>query len=233
MAIAHVCMQCGMSLTRLRPSRDPHYHLPMVTCPSCNTVCTRSVHPLQRWHLTAIRVRGTLCALVLQILAAVALGWLMPAGAAWFGRQVIHGLPVALLAERHRFALALFGLAVPIATGVWLTAGLGHWRPATAWRTWIAVIVALLCVDTILIILADLPPATGVSWLNLVRREYELHVFPVLIERIASLIALTAMLVVATAGIPLGRGLRAAFARHRAHRWRKRRTRLRTRRAGI
>ncbi|MCZ6851559.1 MAG: hypothetical protein O7F17_07955, partial [Planctomycetota bacterium] len=73
MAIAHVCMQCGMALTRLRPSRDPHYRLPMVTCPTCGQASVRRRHPIQQRWRAFTRAQTSVCALLLQILFLVAL----------------------------------------------------------------------------------------------------------------------------------------------------------------
>ena len=47
---------------------------------------------------------------------------------------------------------------------------------------------------------------------------------------LVQLAVLAGMLVMATAGIPLGHRLRAAHARHRASRWRRRRFKWRARR---
>lgn len=223
MAIAHVCMQCGMALTRLRPSRDPHYRLPIVTCTNCGQAWVRRRHPIQQRWRAYTGVQTSVCTILLKMLL------LVPLIAATVG--IIMGVESMLqevnlrYALRHeRWSLAYMTIPLPVLVGIWLTAGLSHWRRWMAWAAWTGLIGCLLAIEPIIEpLLGRLAELCGLS---VTPASFAVD------QWLHRLGILGATMVIATAGIPLGRGLQAAFARHRAHRWRKRRRRLRARRAG-
>jgi hypothetical protein len=45
-AISHVCMGCGLDLARVRAAPDPHYGLPLVTCPRCAGLFALALAPI-------------------------------------------------------------------------------------------------------------------------------------------------------------------------------------------
>jgi hypothetical protein len=223
MAISHLCLSCGHDLARIRVRRDPHYALPMVTCPDCGTAAVRRRHPsLQAWR-TLLRVETSLFALAFQLafLAAFATGVVSACVVA--SEQYLGGY--AAVPEEFQGVAAILAFGVmPIALGAWLTAGLGHLRRLTAWLLFTVFAIALLSVD-----------AFGAP---LTQRVVEIGGFsPTLTEfrwdrLLARLIALVAIMTVATAGIPIGLVIRTAERDWRRTRWRARRRRLRARRTG-
>lgn len=224
MAIAHVCMQCGMALTRLRAGRDPHYRLPMVTCTNCGQACVRRRHPIQRRWRAFARAQTSVCALLLQILLLVALAAATVGSIKWIEQMVRRGPSIRYQLQHDGWLIAYTGILPAVLVGIWLTAGLSHWRRWWAWAAWGCLIACLLAIGPLLHSLGA--PVVEVPRFYVVPGSFGLQQW---LHRLA---ILGAIMVIATAGIPLGRGLRTAFARHRAHRWRKRRKRLRARRAG-
>ncbi len=218
MAIAHVCLHCGTTLTRVRPHRDPHYSLLLVVCPDCGQAWVRSRHPIQhRWraYLRAQRSVGTL---VLQVCLLGGLATATVASIGWLDFKMVRMSYEALL-QRTRAALVFMGVVLPLSVGVWLTAGLSHWRRWVAWVAWTTLIAFLLSIEPILqpllvkfkafCGLAVIPTPVEVDWW------------------VHKLAILGGIMLIATAGIVFGRGLRAAHGRHRRHRWRQRRVRMR------
>src|SRR5262245_7451405 len=72
MAIAQICLDCGLDLARIRIRQDPHYGLPIVHCPRCEAVSVRRVHPLAVAWKTIRRVDWSLTVLLVQIIFALA-----------------------------------------------------------------------------------------------------------------------------------------------------------------
>ncbi len=223
MAIAHVCMQCGMALTRLRPSRDPHYRLPMVTCTNCGQASVRRRHPIQQRWRAYTRVQTSVCTILLKMLLLVAL-IAATVGIITGVESMLQEVNLRYALRHERWWLASMTIPLPVLVGIWLSAGLGHWRRWRAWAAWGCLIACLLAIEPIV----DSPgrPVVEVSRVYAIPGSFDMQLW---FRRLA---ILGVTMVIATMGIPLGRGLRAAFARHRAHRWRKRRKRLRARRAG-
>ncbi len=217
-------MQCGMALTRLRPSRDPHYRLPMVTCTNCGQASVRRRHPIQQRWRAFTRTQTSVCALLLQILLLVALAAATVGSIKWIEQMVRRGPNIRYQLQHESWLIAYTGILPAVLVGIWLTAGLSHWRRGMAWAACGCLIACLLAIGPLL----DSPgiPVVEISRFYVVPGSFDM---PQWLHRLA---ILGVTMVIATAGIPLGRGLRAAYARHRAHRWRKRRTRLRARRAG-
>ena len=221
MAISHLCMSCGHDLATMRVRRDPHYALPMVFCPDCGTAAVRRPHPsLQAWR-TLLRLATSLFALAFQLafLAAFATGVV---SACVLATEQYLGGYVAVPGELQRLVAFLAFGVMPVALGAWLTAGLGHLRRLSAWLLFTALAIALLSVDSFG------GPAVerllDVGGLSLPVMEFRWD------RLLARLIVLTGIMIVATAGIPIGLMLRAAERDWRRNRWRARRRRLRARR---
>lgn len=217
-------MQCGMALTRLRPSRDPHYRLPMVTCPTCGQASVRRRHPIQQRWRAFTRAQTSVCALLLQILLLVALAAATVGSIKWIEQMVRRGPSIRYQLQHESWLIAYTGILPAVLVGIWLTAGLGHWRRWRAWAAWGCLIACLLAIEPIV----DSPgrPVVEVSRFYAIPGSFDMQLW---FHRLA---ILGVTMVIATAGIPIGRGVRAAYARNRALRWRKRRRRLRARRAG-
>jgi len=222
MAIAHVCIQCGWDLARVRPVRDPHYGLPLVICPQCHGTCVRRRHPIQQKWRAFLRLKTSLCAMFWH---AVLLMLLL-----MFNVSTVVGLAEAaqgnrfseLLDERREVPVAFaVGLAVVLLiTGTWLTAGLAHIR---RWKVWMGWTVAVGLCSSIDIVEHLLGRWLGIDWLLASNPELT----RVWLLRMGMLAIMT---VIALAGIPLGHRLQSAYRRHRRYYWRKRRARIRRRR---
>lgn len=71
-ARSHLCIACGHDLTRIHAPPDPHYQLPVVTCPACARSCVRRPYAgTARWREFGRRV-GTARAGLVRLLAIVA-----------------------------------------------------------------------------------------------------------------------------------------------------------------
>lgn len=230
MAIAHVCLGCGADLARIHVIRDPHYRLPIVTCPDCGEVCVRRVDPiLQRWR-TFQSFAVALCALLVQLVIVLLLA---PATA-----LVIDAVPdlfplrisgnVFDLLYNQSIAAMVVCVTLPVLTGVWMTTGLGHWRPWLARAVWGLLIAALLSWDMLRLAFETignrLEIVSGVG--------AEAHLQLAFYDWILRVLVLLVFLMLTFAGSPLGAVLLRIHARRRTRRWSRRRARLRRRRRG-
>lgn len=213
MAIAHLCIQCGFDLARIRAQRDPHYHLPLVVCPRCAHACVRRMHPLQRAWRTFLRMDRAI--------------WLLFWHAALMLLLIVLNVSVVVLLAQNaasptewywiqRVTLG-YSFVFQIGTGMWLTVGFAHLRARWVWPAWIAIIGVLSNMDFIV---------------------YEIHRAigstdgPDMPDDMAGLflfriVTLAGAMAVAALGIPLGHGVRRSYRIHRRQRWRKRRVRMR------
>lgn len=133
MPSGHVCIQCGEDLSRLRVKREPHYGLPVITCPSCGVVVVRREHPLRAWWKRAMRMDAMLTALLLHGVM-IAACTVVAIGQIDFLGQAIKtvGFVTALEANTADF-IATF-ILTPMLLGAYLTAGFVHWR--RRWLPW-------------------------------------------------------------------------------------------------
>lgn len=217
MTIAHVCFGCARDLASVRAVRDPHYALPMVICPGCGKASVRRTHPFHTRWIATLRIGTAVTALIFQnaiALALIASTLSVIAGTLTLGYA-------AMIGEVTRQTTINLGIsigAVSIATGAWLTAGLSQiswWR---AWLGWILLIISLVG----LIAAVSLGALAGrvpdlVSWI----------VGTSLIV-VAACVPLGIIMVLALAGVPLGKLILTAhrtFVRGR-FRWRRRRRAL-------
>lgn len=155
MPLSHTCASCGAELCRIRALPDPVYGLPIVVCPRCGTACVRRRHPVPaRWR-EAVRVFASLRWLGMQV---VLLALLVVVFAVYVHslRQDYTGFKPALSewlskrdAESSRWLVRSFWregtvwsvagwLMFATGIGVWLTAGLAHWRWWCALLAWLA-----------------------------------------------------------------------------------------------
>ena len=230
MAIAHVCLGCGADLARIHVIRDPHYRLPIVTCPGCGEACVRRVDPiLQRWR-TFQRLAAALCTLFVQVLIVLSLAPVT----ALVVDAVPDILPVRIsgnvfdLLYDQSFGVMVVGLTLPVLTGIWMTTGLGHWRPWLARAVWGLIIAALLSWDVLRLASETIGNRLGiVSGVGA-----EAHLQLAYYDWILRVLVLFVFLMLTFAGSPLGAVLLKIHARRRRRRWSRRRARLRRRMRG-
>src|SRR5262249_31403891 len=147
MALAHICLGCGLDLARQHPRKEPHYGLPLVVCPRCATACVRRRHPIVvRWRQFR-RVDWALSILVVKMLWALAT--ITATGFTMFGAlmlmarwpQIEHEFTSGW--KSHLFALGMAAawafVILPCIIGAWITAGLGHLTRRQAWIGWLAI----------------------------------------------------------------------------------------------
>jgi len=230
MAIAHVCLGCGAALARIRAIRDPHYRLPIVICPSCGEACVRRVDPiLQRWRAFQ-SLAAALCALLVQVLIVLSLA---PATA-----SVVAAVPdiISMQVTDNVFDLLynqsipamVVGVTLPVLTGVWMTIGLGHWRPWLARAIWGLLIAGLLSWDMLWLAFETIGNRLGiVSGVGA-----EAHLQLAFYDWLLRVLVLFVFLMLTFAGSPLGAVLLKIHARRRTRRWSRRRARLRRRLRG-
>ncbi len=217
MAMAHVCPACGAALTRVRPSPDPHYGLPLVLCPSCSTAAVRRRHPLQRRTRRGLQVAKALATFLAQL---VVLGALAAVTLLLIGQveDLTTGLSLAAVLRADRLVLASMG-GFCVLTGIWLTVGLSHWRWWAAWAAWAALIAGLEAI--VLLWNAPGPPLIDALGVAILPGVFEVGRYAGRLEILA------ATLVVAAAGIPPGLAVLQLHGTNRRLRWRKRRRRRR------
>ncbi len=230
MAIAHVCLSCGADLARIRVIRDPHYRLPIVICPDCGEACVRRVDPiLQRWR-AAQPVAVAMCILLLQVLIVLSL-----ATATVLVVDVVPDiLPVRIsgnvfdILYDQSLAAMVVGVTLPVLTGVWMTAGLGHWRPWLARAVWGLLIAGLLSWDVLQLAFETIGNELGiVSGIGA-----EAHLKLAFYDWLLRVVVLFVFLMLTFVGSPLGAVLLKVHARRRRRRWSRRRARLRRRTRG-
>jgi hypothetical protein len=218
MAISHLCLVCGMDLARRRAQRDPHYGLPIVTCPQCGAVAVRRTHPLQRHWRRFLRVKTSLGWFAFQLSALGGLAALVVAVCVRFDGVLLRGGFDGGAGEAWFELFASFAL-LPIALGAWLTAGLAHWRRGVAWGAFAALTAVLLSVDVLLAPALTQLARAGGSAIEPIAGETS--------RCAARLAVLAAIMTLAAAGIPAGRLTLLLHDRFRRSRWRARRRRLR------
>lgn len=214
MAAAHVCPCCGAALTRMRPQPDPHYGLPLVLCPGCGRAAVRRRDLLQQaWRqgVRANRALGVLCtqALVIVGLAAAALGWV----------TTLASLPPTWRTVQDERWLLLAAAATCLLTGIWLTAGLSHWRRWVAFVAWTMLLAILVALDGWLVSTAA--PLLAVKGVTLLPGAPDVFRLLERLEIVALMIVVTAL------GIPAGMGILRLHATNRSLRFRRRRRRFR------
>ncbi len=217
MTIAHVCFGCARDLAGVRAVRDPHYALSLVICPGCGKTYVRQTHPFHTRWIASLRIGTAITALIFQNAVAVTLIFstlAVIAGAFVLGYAAMNGE----LTPQAMINLGVSLAAVSIVTGAWLTAGLSHISRWRAWLGWMLLVVLLvgLSAAVSLAALAGRVPDL-VSW-----------IVGTSVITVAACVPLGIIMVLALAGIPLGKlilSAHRAFVRGR-FRWRRRRRAL-------
>jgi hypothetical protein len=216
MAIAHLCLECGWDLARIRAVCEPHYRIWLVRCPHCARACVRQRHPLWRGWRKFLRLKASLLAMlgqtfVLLILTAINLLALS------FSHQ-LRGWSAADAWEEYRAQIILSFVVVPIVTGTWLTAGLRHCPRWKIWIGWTLFIALLLSVEYVM---------HGIGRAFNIPHYVSNNPRVVVRELIWNLGTLALMMTIALAGLPLGWKLLQSFSGNQRHYWRKRRIKRR------
>lgn len=149
---SHVCFSCGLDLAPVRAVPDPHYALPVVVCPRCETASVRRRRdPVIQGYRAATRLTKSTSVLGLQALLTLVL--LLGYGFTIFGLEnlaqdlkvaparlpiaLIEGIDLTRWGARDRLAVLGASLVTTAAAGgAWLTAGFTHLRPRTPWIVW-------------------------------------------------------------------------------------------------
>jgi hypothetical protein len=169
-------MGCGLDLARVRAAPDPHYGLPMVTCPRCARACVRR-------HPSRIGWRGRRCtrraivglagqgAFLLASAAISTMASISMATERFTPRVVVEEFMAVLRGDEDLLmsgplltAGALVGWAMLV--GVWLSATLRHLGVVKAIVLWGALVQGIILaagVVQLALVGADTPPANGAA----------------------------------------------------------------------
>lgn len=227
MGIAHICLECGQGLARVRVQLDPHYGLPLVSCPRCHAVAVRRPSPaMKQWQ--AIKRSGlSFGALGLQAVVALALITLTILAIISLERGEFR-LGRAFPSREYYFGLAMLLGVLPLFTGAWLTFAFRHVKLRFALFGWASVIVTGLLVIGLGVGMFD--DVTGQQYEQIGFGAFGAGAWLGLTQYVLPWSGIFALLLMFTfAGIPPGRlGVKLfAFARCRQRRWMLKRRRLR------
>ncbi len=236
MSIAHVCSECGCDLARTRPVRDPHYGLPLVSCPRCGRITIRQRHPvILRWRETVRIVRALLTLIVQSVLLIVFATFNTVAA-----MGVVASLSHNVTHKDQSFVVTFYIIAVgvlPLTIGAWLTIGFSHLRWWLVWIGWALLIGVIVC---FVAFIGELGPEFAPPELFAPRSLYSAHTLNAAdIVRLnmqyivlPALSVIAVMMAVASGGRLIGKGVLWGWSHYRRSNWRRRRKRLRLTRSG-
>ena len=151
---SHVCLGCGTDISGVRAPPDPHYGLPIVTCPTCAMVCVRRHAGGRAWVRTLHRTLGVLFRAAVMGLVTIPLLVLAVVFALWFVQSLIETRQIQISTDGPAYDDLAFGAACPV---FWMIAAAltgffcPHWRV----RGWLfGVAGALLLLALLVAILA-------------------------------------------------------------------------------
>jgi hypothetical protein len=224
----HACHACGHDLSRIRALADPHYALPVVTCPACRTSTVRRRDPGVAGYRRARRVVRAILTIVLQTLVIILVttaGVALISNIAYTAHWEHKGNPLTtLLLRSHELrpdasgpmlgVLAGAMLLLGLCTGAWIRSALHHLN--AGWT--------LLCLSGLATLLALAPALLFWAWVWLgqpgdspwgdaSQSQYRAGTFTAGVMYGAFI----------AAGMPLGRTARAAWAAN----WKSRRSKYR------
>ncbi len=218
MAIAHVCLECGLDLAQHRARIEPHYGLPLVTCSRCGRSEVRRRHPIQRRWRDIRRLTKSLLVAAAQVVVILLLAGFTIMSANMHAK-LIDPRRIMLLDDIGRAFAAIGLIMLPIVTGAWLGSALNHWPRKTQWLGWVVFVVAIGWIAPVAVhrmerVSPDRTPSLDwVDWRN-------------------SLAIFAIMCIISYAGLPVATRLRRIVHFNARQRWRKRRMRLRRSRSG-
>ncbi|MEM9373656.1 MAG: hypothetical protein AAGA55_08420 [Planctomycetota bacterium] len=140
MPMHHACHSCGYPLSARRPGPDPHYNLPVVTCPECATSVVRRRDPGVLGFRTAWKTGRALLYVLIQSLMAFLLSFMaavMMNNIARTAREEYLSNPLAVFITQPELlrqdqigpqlgVLSVVLLFVGILTGAWIRSALNH-----------------------------------------------------------------------------------------------------------
>ena len=146
MAISHVCLSCGLDLTRVRAPLEPRYALPIVVCPDCGlTAVRRKPRAWRSFRSLAV----TLVVLAAQVGLVVGGLVALVAISLQLGDMISRGSFGTL--PRNEIVLRLSVYAVfAVALGGWLTAAFSHTRQITTWLVFYGSGIVLIALDSLI-----------------------------------------------------------------------------------
>lgn len=224
----HACHACGHDLSRIRALADPHYALPVVTCPTCRTSTVRRRDPVVAGYRRARRVGRALLTILVQC-SVVALvttaGVALISNIAYTAHWEHRGNPLTtLLLRSYELRADASGPALGILTaslllvglfaGAWIRSALRHLN--AAWTVLTLAGVATLA--------ALFPALLYWAWVRLGQPGQSRWGDASQTQHWAGTITAGVMYAVFIAsGMPLGRTARAAWASN----WKSRRSKYR------
>jgi len=200
-------MNCGKDLARVRVQRDPHYHLPLVICPQCGTAAVRQRHPIiARYRQSRLIVLAMVGVLVQ--LASIGLFGFLNLMATVAVMMIMLEVPRYRNEDEVRVVLVMSLLALPIATGTWLTVAFHHLRRWKVWLGWM--LIMLLPIGILGCALAATEEFTVGDPTLLAQFGWSttaIIVASTMLFTIVALAPLSVMMIVALLGVFPGRGL--------------------------
>lgn len=227
MGIAHICLECGQGLARVRVQLDPHYGLPLVSCPRCHAVAVRRLSPAMKQWQAIKRTALSFGTLGLQVVVALAIITLTITAIISLERGEFR-LGRASPPREYYFGVAMLLGVLPLFTGAWLTFAFGHMKLRFALIGWVSVIIAGLLVIGLGVGMVD--DVTGIQYEQFGFGAFGAGAWLGLTEYVLPWAGIFALLLMFTlVGIPPGRlGVKLfAFARCRHRCWMMKRRRLR------
>lgn len=144
MAIAHVCVQCGWDLARVRPRREPHYGLNIVRCPKCEHACVRRKHPLDAGWRRFRRADFALTLLFLRFIGVASMTFFCVVGGVFALVLFNEPQPMSVhMQNEARLFVVVFYLTIPLVLGTFLSAAFAH---AALWKVWLVWLLWMGCV---------------------------------------------------------------------------------------
>ncbi len=223
MAISHLCLQCGFDLARVRPQRDPHYGLPLVHCPKCETAAVRRRHPVWRGWRNGRRTVRSLFQFVFRVgftlgLMVVSCGMI----AYLFRRYMEYDL---IDDDLIRIILPQ-AITLSLVTGFWLATAFRHGKQPWVWTVWMMVMFPALQLtalfayqDQLFGHWINLPE--GILWITWDSIRWTAY------QSIPLYLMYCCVMVVALMGVPLGKLRRRQSSRRERTKWGKRRRKIR------
>jgi len=230
----HACHSCGYPLSRLRAAPDPHYNLPIVTCPECSTSVVRRRDPGAQGFRTAWKTARAIIYIAIQtamatLLTVAAIG--LVANTAYSARNDYNANPAALFFTNPQLLrqdqvgpdLAIFTvllLFLGLITGAWIRSALNHLNTRLVYGAFVLVPLVFLLQYGLRYWIWEQFIKTGDVWGD---RDMFLGT-----PEILTASAMHALFI--TAGFPLANSARTLWAAQQRARWsRRRRARRRLR----
>lgn len=227
MPIAHVCHNCGIDLSHIRPVREPHYNLMIILCPDCGKGCVRINRPILR----PLRIPWKILKAALILVGQALILFMLTSAAAQTVDQIARAIHYSSFLEEFFEALwpytTIQYLAMSFLVGIWLSAGLAHlsyWKSRMIWGLFTTVFLVYGILSSDIMNIFD-PPQSMAN-----RFSPWDQLGDSIIRFLLAMIFLFLALILSLASVPLGKALVRGNQRRCNMRWCKRRSKLRRRR---